>query len=341
MYTAMRVVRKTSAFAVASLMLTLASCFPLPFVSPRAPRTGRVAAGSNKVSKQTRCLLAAKPASETAENILLIGEGETREFCRSFLVPYGNARSFQLMARNKYAGERLSRTNIQLETNTLSFHTQSSSQQMEDKLIHCIRRAGVLATAEMYRDSNNLPIDADWMACYVSAFPLDVDDACDAFITLYLKRRAEKRRALVKQNDKVVQGALLDPALIKPFSKLESMLQQSVSLQHRLLKFDIDTKDPELIGSLQFAMRDCKCVLAVETRSGFHVIVERGPEMQELWKFARDVNKDVPNDKQWITLEEQRCGALVAVPGTKQGGFQVRLKTDEWREALWDERGYM
>lgn len=85
-------------------------------------------------------------------------------------------------------------------------------------------------------------------------------------------------------------------------------------------------------------MRDCKCVLAIETRGGFHVVVERGPAMQALWKFAQDINKDVPTEKQWITLEES-CGCLVAVPGTKQGGFTARLKTDEWRHALGDKRG--
>lgn len=117
------------------------------------------------------------------------------------------------------------------------------------------------------------------------------------------------------------------------------MLQQSPSLQHRLLKLDIDTKDPELIGSLQFAMRDCKCVLAVETRGGFHVVVERrGKAMQELWKFTRDVNKDLSNDEQWVAFEEHG-GGLVAIPGTKQGGFSVRLITDEWREAMGSSEG--
>lgn len=104
-----------------------------------------------------------------------------------------------VMARNKYASGRLRRKNLHLEKSTLSFHTSSSSQQMEDKLVRCIRRTEALAAADFYEDGNDVLIDTDWMACYISAYPLDVDDACEAFIAQVLEGRIEKRHALVKQ----------------------------------------------------------------------------------------------------------------------------------------------
>jgi hypothetical protein len=109
-----------------------------------------------------------------------------------------------------------------------------------------------------------------------------------------------------------------------------------------MLKLDIDTKDPELIQQLQQAMRDCTLVLAMETRGGYHLIIERrGQGLQGLWKFAREVNRGVTAQDQWITVEDN-SGPMVAIPGTNQGGFTVRLKTEEWKAALRaarDEKG--
>lgn len=96
------------------------------------------------------------------------------------------------------------------------------------------------------------------MGCYVSAYPLDVDDACDAFIALILKHRTERRRALVNQKGKEVHEGLLLPALQQPISKLESLLQQSSNLQHRLLKLDVDTNEEEEAWKLSVCLSTWK-----------------------------------------------------------------------------------
>jgi hypothetical protein len=154
---------------------------------------------------------------------LLVDEEEARRFCRTFLVPYGKARLFQVMTRNKYAGGMLSRNSLFLERKILSF---DHPEQAEEDFIRGLRKAEVLAAAGMYRDrggrkrDRDTPIALDWMVAYITAYPLDTDDACDSFIAHVLERRKEQRRALTKSRSAAEET--LSPAVPSPMSQLQS-----------------------------------------------------------------------------------------------------------------------
>ena len=181
----------------------------------------------------------------------------------------------------------------------------------------------------MYQDpKTSATIDIEWMVAYITAYPLDEDDACDTFTAHVLERRRQHRHAVVKQN--VDPSA---PAMSGMIKQIQTALHQSPCRQHRMLKLDVDTKDPELLEQLYLALVGIKLVLAAETHGGYHVVIERGPACQSLWKFARSTNAGVNVADQWITIEDN-SGPMIAIPGTNQGGFTVRLVTEQWVESL-------
>ena len=130
-------------------------------------------------------------------------------------------------------------------------------------------------------------------------------------------------------------AAVTPPIVSRTIGHMQTFLHQNPCRQHRMLKLDVDTKDPELLGNLYRSMADCDIKVAVETRGGYHVVVTRGPSCQELWKFAMSINNvaTMASANQWITIEDNN-GPMIAIPGTKQGGFTVRDATTHWQEAV-------
>lgn len=276
---------------------------------------------------------------------LLVDEDAARDFCRSFLIPYEKPRLFQCMARNKYADGNLSKHSLVLERSVLTFDS-NNKDMVEENFIRELRKVDILAKAGFYKDpkkGENLSIQPEWIVVYITAYPLDEDDACDEFMQRVLERRKQFRRAMVnhnnKRSNKMADGTCSGgcPPAAMMMSRLMSQMQTCLHLSpcptHRMLKLDVDTKDPMLLKQLYVAMKETNVVLAMETRGGFHVVIERGPGCQSLFLFAKAVNSTIKQPDRWITIEDS-SGPMVAIPGTSQGGFAVRLATDEWKEAV-------
>ena len=200
-------------------------------------------------------------------------------------------------------------------------------QASEDNFIRELRKIQVLADAGLYTNPRQpcQIIPSDWMVVYVTAFPLDEEDAADALVTKVLAVRQDQRRAQV--NNKQYEG------MTKLVSKVHTLLHQHPSRQHKWLKLDVDTKDPRHLVELYKALQGATIVQAVETRGGYHVILERGSWCRDLYAMASRVNKGVALQDQWITIENNP-GPMVAVPGTSQGGFTVLDVTEDWRQAV-------
>ena len=77
-------------------------------------------------------------------------------------------------------------------------------------------------------------------------------------------------------------------------STMTTLLHQHPCSKYRWLKLDVDTKDPTLIQQLQESMKGATIIFAAETRGGYHVVLEKGPVCQSLYKLARKVNEGVP-----------------------------------------------
>jgi hypothetical protein len=257
---------------------------------------------------------------------ILVDEGEARKFCQEYLMLSRKPRLAKVMARNKYApDQKLSSGTQSHESMILSFESEDS----EDRFVRFLRRVDILARADFYRDpkDTHFVIDPAWMVVYITAYPLDEEDATDVFMEKIAERRRHFRKAVTNKSANPVPVSRVT-------SLLESALRQSPCREHRLLKLDVDTKDPELLQDLYRALAGCTVVVAAETRGGYHVVIERGPSCQGLHKFVKTVQAGVRDvQDHWITIENG-SGPMLAVPGTNQGGFTVRLVTEQWRHAV-------
>jgi len=265
---------------------------------------------------------------------LLADEEAARRFCRTFLLPSKKPRILQCIARRKYSNDELNMKFLILERTVLRF---DKGQCSEDAFIRELSKFEVLADAGMYfetskESSGSTPtkktIKPEWMVPYITAHCLDEDDAADAFVAKVLETRKDQRKALQKSTpaDKA-------PSMANVMSTMRTLLYQHPCKEDRGLKLDVDTKDPALIQQLQESMKGATILFAAESRGGYHVILEKGPCCQSLYKFARQVNIGVPKEEQWITIENNK-GPLLAIPGTNQGGFVVKCATEMWQEQV-------
>lgn len=220
-----------------------------------------------------------------------------------------------------------------LEQTVLRF---DKGQESEDKFIRELTKMSILADAGMYVEPSKVKhgsgetvtkIQSEWMVPYITACCLDEDDAADGFVQKVMETRKDQRKALENQKtaDKV-------PCMSNVMSKMMTQLHQHPCREYRWLKLDVDTKDVELIQQLQESLKGATVLVAVESRGGYHVILEKGPFCQSLYKFVRSTNQGVPKEEQWITIEND--GALLAIPGTNQGGFAVQCRTEMWRQGV-------
>lgn len=268
-------------------------------------------------------------ATPTRKSSILVDEVEARKFCQDYLLRSRKPRLINVVARNKYAPVKKLTSGTQIhEREILSFDGENA----EDRFIHFLRRVDILALADFYHDPKDptCVIDPDWMAVYITAYPLDEEDAADVFLEKIIDRRKSFRKA-------VTNGRVRLPTISRVTSLLETALHQSPCREFRLLKIDVDTKDTKLLQDLYRALAGTTVVVAAETRGGYHVVLERGPSCQGLHRFVKHAfaAQTGVGDVQepWITIESS-SGPMFAVPGTNQGGFTVRLVTEQWRRAV-------
>lgn len=120
-------------------------------------------------------------------------------------------------------------------------------------------------------------------------------------------------------------------------SELKSCVHASVG-EKRYVEIDVDTKEPEMLGkviSFLSAEHFLEDIMAtIETRGGYHIIFKNdqlGKEKKsKLWKeFKKDEYSFQGYDvngkpiKKWYA--EIRSDAIEPVPGTIQGGFEVKF----------------
>eukprot|EP00977_Amphora_coffeiformis_P004160 scaffold846_cov168-Amphora_coffeaeformis.AAC.17 len=267
-------------------------------------------------------------------NALLPDEAATRDFCRNFLLPHPNCpRLLQCVARKKYAkddpdADWQGPDCAILERTVLYF---DRGQASEDAFIRELRKMEILANAggiyftnpRDVKPAQSIPLA--WTVVYITAYPLDEDEAADAFVSKLLSTRQDQRRAHAKGNHQQGMAHIL--------SKVQTLLHQHPSKSIRWLKLDVDTKDPKRLTQLQDALQGATIVMAVETRGGYHVVLEKGPYCQGVYALEKCVNKGVAHKDQWLTIENN-SGPMLAIPGTNQGGFTVKPATDVWRKGV-------
>jgi hypothetical protein len=282
--------------------------------------------------------------------MIFVDEGEARKFCQEYLMLSCKPRLVTVMARNKYCAHKklkqlTSGTQIH-ERKILRF--DKAEQNSEDGFIRFLRQVEILAQAGFYHDTKDpeIIIQPDWMVVYITAYPLDEEDAADKLMERILERRRELRKqaaaAVVTKNERRMIAKNANPPpptfLSRLSSLLETALHSSPCRDYRLLKLDVDTKDAKLLADLYQAMTGLTVVVAAETRGGYHVVIERtrghgSGSCQALHQFVQAVQTGVQVQDHWITIESGN-GPMIAIPGTNQGGFTVRLVTEQWQRAI-------
>ena len=168
----------------------------------------------------------------------------------------------------------------------------------------------------LYLDQDK-PIPTEAIALYITSNPMNE-------LKTMFQMMAEFNTELSK---KILSETVPPPTESSPESsglewdgmnRYKSILHQnSVST---VVKIDVDTKDPLLIDQLDNLLKEEGIVpkLKVETRGGYHYLIGRYDQTEALWKFTK-----AKENSKWLTIEKN---GLIAIPGTIQGGFQVKIK---------------
>lgn len=166
------------------------------------------------------------------------------------------------------------------------------------------------------------------MVAYITAYPLDEEEAADVLISNILDVRKEQRRAYV--NEKPIDDV---PFISNLSGKVKTALHQSPCKNWRYVKLDVDTKEEARLEQLYKALAGATIVTAVETRGGYHVVLEKGPWCQAFYQAVQQINGRLSKEDQWIMIENS-SGPMLAIPGTRQGGFVVKDRTAIWRTSV-------
>lgn len=270
---------------------------------------------------------------QSNKRVLVYDEEQVRNFVKDFLLldKVGRPRIIHLQARNKYANGQLSANAICAERKIVDFDDRTDDESIADNFVRQLERLEILTRAGYFKDQKSGQVfEAEWMVLYITVFPLDEDDACDSFVSLVMDRRKQRRQEI---NGKDPASFLGKPTIRGLDSLMKTCLHKSpCSKDTRWMKLDVDTKDPVRIQKLQATIKADDLVISMETRGGFHVIVQKGKQTQELYSLANQESKGVPERERWLTIEGK--SPMMAIPGTLQGGFRVRNCTNEWKATL-------
>lgn len=260
-----------------------------------------------------------------------------REFDEVLNVDLGRdrVRVTVLLARAKYLSQ---------EDSKLVSHAHLKNLHLTRRLVR--QRGDLLQTLRHYE----VPLDAFTCTSKDGQTHVPVPPGCTA---LYLTVRA-RSCLLAYKNFQAAMTSLCIEALSNGDSKLamEAMtrvesefkgaVHRAVSLDApHMLDFDVDTKDPALLESLGQLLFDCgaedKLLAIVETRGGFHVLVNKTtvadvlPRIHEFCRNSVFADKDRNGksiSKHWVSISGD---GMVPVPGTLQGGFRVKMLPKEFR----------
>jgi len=225
---------------------------------------------------------------------------QIRLFYDEIIAPHTEhpTRSFILIpvARRKYWGE-LSKGQITICTRTIYTHKLTFT-----KFLNTLLRYQVVEG--LYTDQDR-PIPAEAFGFYLTCDPMNERSTMFELINAF-----NKRIDTYLKSDR--------PDYVFDFN----VNREYKSTLHRnpiksVAKFDVDTKDEELIAKLDHFLEEQQIPVKfkVETHNGYHYLIKKEDQNQALHKFAM-------KNKEWISIENN---ALIIIPGTYQGGFATRI----------------
>nr|WP_295871199.1 hypothetical protein [uncultured Chitinophaga sp.] len=143
-----------------------------------------------------------------------------------------------------------------------------------------------------------MPIPQEALALYISVNPRDLWKATFASLVTF------------------AQNIQANASAKNPHQEVMSAIQQSCSNKY-YIDIDVDAKDPAILEKIKEFVNP-SCLTVMETRGGYHVLVELAaldPALRKTW-YPNIMN--LPN-------VDQSGDNIIPVPGCTQGGFVPRF----------------
>jgi len=214
------------------------------------------------------------------------------------LLATNEAQLLLLDARKKYCSE-LTSTDRVVDRKVLRYYYNLDTIVQKVKAISYVEN-------RFFIHGTDKPMPKEAFVLYVTLNPLDTIKAWFRLIN--------------DMNNQLLQ-AMKDENAFRRFSRIDvewiSALHKSVSRKLYWV-IDIDEKDFTLLHYVLNS--DIKFRRVIETKNGFHVIVHVNDENGKL--LFRDKIIDKLDGREFIELKKN---PMVPVPGTLQGGFEVKI----------------
>lgn len=214
------------------------------------------------------------------------------------LLTTNEAHLLLLDARKKYCSE-LTSTDRVVDRKVLRYYYNLDTIVQKVKAISCVEN-------RFFMHETNKPIPKEAFVLYVTLNPLDTVKAWFRLVN--------------DMNNQLLQ-AIKDENAFRRFSRIDvewiSALHKSVS-RKLYWAIDIDRKDSTLLHRILNS--GIKFRRVIETKNGFHVIVHINNENGKL--LFRDKIIDKLDGGEFVELKKN---PMVPVPGTLQGGFEVKI----------------
>jgi len=215
------------------------------------------------------------------------------------LLATNEAQLLLLDARKKYCSE-LTSTDRVVDRKVLRYYYNLDTIVQKVKAISHVEN-------RFFIHETNKPIPKEAFVLYVTLNPLDTVKAWFRLIN--------------DMNNQLLQ-AMKDENAFRRFSRIDvewiSALHKSVSRKLYWV-IDIDRKDFTLLSDV--LRTDIKYKMILETKNGFHVIVTINDKNGKLL-FRDKVLDKFDENADFIELKKN---PMVPVPGTLQGGFEVKI----------------
>ena len=249
-------------------------------------------------------------------------ENEIKSFFQKHIKPFQSSSylSFLILptARRKYFPEL---STSQTVLRSCDFPCNSNND--ENRFVLILRRLQIQQGS--YKDKKSgkeLPSEA--FAIYLTVDPLNEIRAYNKL----QKQMADRFEKLISNVLFKESSADCDMTDNQPTNlNLESVYKSCLHScpEKGFKKLDVDSKDDDNINKLKalFVENDITPHLIVETKGGYHVILNTqklsSESQKNLYVFSTQ-------NKNWMSIEKTGC--LVAIPGTLQAGFRVKMV--EW-----------
>lgn len=262
-----------------------------------------------------------KRYSMSSNYCFVYDENEVKRFFQKHIKPYEKSQFLSFMiiptARRKYFKE-LSCSQTTMRTSIFPCNTKNNEEMLLSALTKLEVKSGC------YKDQKTgqgLPSEA--FAIYMTVDPLNEVRAYNNLQKQISDRITDMLLKSASIGNDTNENNTNDDNLNHNLN-IEKVYKSCLHScpEKAFKKLDVDSKEENNIDKLKTLFKDNNIVphLVVETKGGYHVVLNvknlTKDSQRNLYNFSQENNT-------WMSIEKPGC--LIAIPGTLQAGFKVRM----------------